>query len=351
MSAQPRKKSGQFASETPRDPYALYALVRVVALRAAEIVNAAAGAGGIPVLPWEVTMEAWDAAAAALIDEGVYKSIPPARTIGELIPDRKGKPFSWRPLLQLVFDERSIERVHMARQSTLDDRHIAEPHVYYALNRVARQLKKITINRTEYLVTRELLIKADTRRRNGGNLADLLPTLGQIEFFITKRYRPKLTADARVDANPPAFIAASNSAEDPPSADKPDADADAAWDLALEIAELEPRPEMPHIVRESVPVLEAIIRFYEVVGLLPSEPKLQAFARDYNFALEAVVRRNWPNEVLPEAIAEIKRRGLPCRYSGTVSPVSRSVRSTPGPRTRLSRISAGSAAVRDCFFG
>ncbi|HAG99297.1 MAG TPA: hypothetical protein DCL75_10675, partial [Ktedonobacter sp.] len=72
-------------------------------------------------------------------------------------------------------------------------------------------------------------------------------------------------------------------------------------DLALEIAELEPRPEMPHIVRESVPVLEAIIRFYEVVGLLPSEPKLQAFARDYNFALEAVVRRNWPNEVLPEA--------------------------------------------------
>jgi hypothetical protein len=45
----------------------------------------------------------------------------------------------------------------------------------------------------------------------------------------------------------------SNDSEDQPAADDPPSDAEAAWDLALEIADLEPRPDKPNIVRDACP--------------------------------------------------------------------------------------------------
>src|ERR1022692_2236394 len=119
MSSAPlRKATGRFVSQNPRDPFALYEVVRVVAIKAAALVNAAAAAGAIPITPDEVTMVQWNAAREYVEGFGVIQS---AAQICALLPDRDGKPFRWRALLKLAFDERSIERVHQARQGVLDD--------------------------------------------------------------------------------------------------------------------------------------------------------------------------------------------------------------------------------------
>jgi hypothetical protein len=87
-SAQARNENWRFKSEKPRDPLANYELIRMVATKAAERVNATASAGAVPVAPDEVTERASDEARPHV--KG-YKNIPTARHMCTLLPVRSAR--------------------------------------------------------------------------------------------------------------------------------------------------------------------------------------------------------------------------------------------------------------------
>jgi hypothetical protein len=157
-----RRSSGTFSSEY--DDLGLYTLVGVVA----EFVS--------PEEPTLVTEAAWDAGRAP----SGHSDAPSARAICARLADRKGKSFPWPELLELVFDPaRSITQTHAQRRAD-DADHFTEDHVYYALRLVARERKAKTLAPDAYARARQELIARD-RRRGVHLLADLLPTVGQIE--------------------------------------------------------------------------------------------------------------------------------------------------------------------------
>jgi hypothetical protein len=162
MATAARSPSGTFSSEY--DDLGLYTLVRVVA----EFVS--------PYEPTLVTEKAWD---AGRVPSG-HPDAPSARAICARLADRKGKSFPWPELLKLVFDPaRNITQTHAQRRAD-DADYLTEDHVYYALRRVAGQRKEKTLAPDAYARTRRALIERD-RRRRVHLLADLLPTVGQIE--------------------------------------------------------------------------------------------------------------------------------------------------------------------------
>ena len=268
MEASRSPESGRFARRGVRDARTLYAILRAVA--------EAAVADRPTADPRKVTTRQWRDARHLCEDEFGY--IPLPQEIRRQLAKLNGELLPFPELLALVFDEsRDTKRFHTAMQA---EEHIAEAmsdhYVWYALRYVCRALDPegivrvdATLSPVTYERSRRQLIADDKRRwKYGGHLASRLPTYRQI-------------ADYAGDD----------------------------WDKALEIAELAPRPKEPPRAR-AVPVAEAIIRFYKIVGVLPTRKKLERFATDYRFAMKGM-----PKGViapfLDEALVLIRERGLP----------------------------------------
>ncbi len=163
MATTARRPSGTFASEF--DDLGLYTLVRVIA----EFVS--------PEEPTLVTMATWDAGR----EPSGHAHAPSARAICARLADRDGNRFPWRELLELVFEPgRNIEQTHALRHRRPEADHFTAQHLYYALRRVASELKTQSPGPDAYARTREQLIASD-RRRGVDLLEELLPTVGQVE--------------------------------------------------------------------------------------------------------------------------------------------------------------------------
>jgi hypothetical protein len=251
-----RTAGGRFGSAY--DDLELYEIVRAVAEFAA------------PEAPTQLAQTAWDAARA---DAG-YADAPTARAICMRLADSSGRPFPWRELLELVFDEsRNIEQTHGQRTAAPMAVELDEEDIYYALRRVARaELDQASLRPDEYRRERERLIAEARRRRNGqGELvAELLPTVGQIERIA------------------------------------------GGWDAALVLAELEPRAPVSGQAhgRRGIPIAEVLDRFAdETGGWFCRVAQLQQYARDRQIV---TARRadgmRWA-DYLAEAAARRQARG------------------------------------------
>jgi hypothetical protein len=163
---------------------------------------------------------------------------------------------SWREWLKILLDkERSLtqtraaatraqpllyaERLAEADEPAGDDAQAAaneelEQHVYFGLRRVATERKVKTLTRDDYAAGREALVAANP------SLADDMPTLGQVERFLT-------------------------------------------WDQALEIAELEPLPALAQRTQATrirgLSRGQATALFVRHHGAWPTDKVLAAYCR------------------------------------------------------------------------
>ncbi len=262
-----RSESGQFARRGVRDARTLYAILRAVA-EAAIVERPTAN-------PRKVTTRQWRD--ARHLCEAEFGPIPLPQEIRRQLAKLKGELLPFPELLAIAFGDRGeITRVHTRLQAEEESQQwMSDRHVWYALRYVARSLAPAgaispdtTLLPRTYERDRRRLIAADARRKKPVGLAERLPTHLQLARYA------------------------------------------GTWDRALEIAQLAPRPqiERPKTVRRSLSVPEAIVRYYEVVGILPTVTKLIRFRRDYGFAV-----RSYPSNVpfrsfLPEALALIAAR-------------------------------------------
>jgi hypothetical protein len=254
-----RGESGRFEALDPRGPDDLYEIVRVVA-------EAAAAADPSPYKnPEEVTTRAFNAIRDAVTADLGYERIPQAHEICRQLADANGKPFPWRELLQAVFSDLDLDRLQVQRQSAtaLDvTEYLREEHVYYALNRAAQLLDQRSLLPDEYEYARAELIRRDRRRfRHGGHLEQLLPTSSQIL---------SLCADD--------------------------------WDAGLVLADLEPRPREVY-VRPTVPLVDALVRFYKQTGGWCSSDTIARYARDLKFPLQDRGDLRWHEHIERAAAA------------------------------------------------
>lgn len=264
-----RGVSGRFESVEARDAHDLYEIVRVVA-------KAAAAADPNPFKdPRQVTTRAFNQVKDSVPDEHGYGHIPLAHEICRQLADASGKPFPWRQLLEAVFSETDLARLQVQRQSVTPidvSEYLREEHVYYALNRAAQLLKQRSLLPDEYEHARAELIRRDRRRyRHGGHLEHLLPTVSQILSLC-----------------------------------------DDDWDAALRIAELEPR-QRP-VSRPTVPLVDALVRFYKQTGGWCSSDTIYHYARDLQFPLKSRGPTHW-HEYIAAAAAALRDQGIePVEY-------------------------------------
>jgi len=240
--AVPRGAAGRFEAAEPRDAHDFYEIVRLIAEVVAE-------ADPNPFKdPTRVTTRAFNALKDEVAANLGYGHIPQAHEICRQLADASGKPFPWRELLEVVFSATDIDRLQVQRQSVtpLDvSEYLREEHVYYALNRAAQLLEQRSLLPDEYEHARSELIRRDRQRfRHGGHLEHLLPTSWQIL---------SLCGDD--------------------------------WDAALAMADLEPRPRKGFI-RPTVPLVDALVRFYKQTGGWCSSDTIARYARDLKFPLQ-----------------------------------------------------------------
>ncbi len=174
-------------------------------------------------------------------------------------------------MLSDIFSGANLSRLQNQRLSAerIDSsEYLREQHVFYALNRAAQFLKLTSLIPDEYEHARAEMIRLDRRRwQHGGHLEHLLPTVSQILTLC----------------------------ED-------------SWDRALEIAELEPRPHKGN-VRPSVPLVEALVRFYNQTGGWCSSDTIVDYARDLGFPLQSRDRRPW-RDYVDAAAAALRTDGI-----------------------------------------
>jgi predicted transcriptional regulator len=268
--AAPRGASGRFEATEPRDAHDLYEIVRVVA-------EAAAAADPDPFQePRRVTTRAFNAIKDEVAAKHGYGHIPQAHEICRQLAGVNGKPFPWRGLLDVVFSDIDLTRLQVQRQAATQiqvSEYLREEHVYYALNRAAQLLEQCSLLPDEYEHARAELIRRDRSRfRHGGHLEHLLPTVSQIL---------SLTGDD--------------------------------WDAALVLADLAPRPRKVFI-RPSVPLVDALVRFYKQTGGWCSSDTIARYARDLKFPLQNRGGIHW-HEYIAGAITALHAEGIaPVEY-------------------------------------
>lgn len=261
-------ETGRFARRGVRDARTLYAILRAVA--------EAAVADRPTADPRKVTVRQWRD--ARHLCEADFGHIPLPQEIRRQLAKLNGELLPFPELLAVVFDEQR-DTVHfhtkMQAEEPLSEA-MSVRHVWYALRYVARSLDpegvvraEITLLPGQYERRRRELIAADLRRwKHGGHLASRLPTFRQIAHYT------------------------------------------GTWDRALDMAELAPRPKTANPSRRSVSIAEAIVAFYERVGVLPTYKKLYRYAADYGFSLEGLRGRRY-QPFLEQGIALIRIRELP----------------------------------------
>lgn len=237
MAVMTRSASGTFATKLPRDERTVFEIIRQLALRAAECYEKD---------PTEVTQAECDSCADA---EGLVEQFGPIPLIHKLleqVPGRDGKPYRYRKLLRDLFDEeRSFEHVRREMVTAADWPDLDEGHIDYALNRVADFKEVTTFSPATYDVYRDDLIRDEARhRRSAKTMTRRLPTSDQIIRFYG--------VEGDVDDGAAAETAT------------------AIWNRALQAHGLESQPIESWQAR-AVRVPEAIRRFYEKTGLLPSK--------------------------------------------------------------------------------
>jgi uncharacterized membrane protein len=267
MEASRSPETGRYARRSFRDARGLYKILRAVA--------EAAVANRPTADPRKVKVREWRD--ARHLCESEFGHIPLPQEVRRQLAKLNGELLPFPELLSIAFGDRgSITRVHTnLRAEDEIQEWMSDRHVWYALRYVARSLAhpgpittEMTILPWSYERERRRLIEVDMRRARPTGLAERLPTHFQIAIHA------------------------------------------GTWDRALELAELAPRPQIarPKMIRRSLSVPEAIVRYYEVVGLLPTPKKLLRFRHDYGFSIEWQQSKVPLTTFFPAALALIAAR-------------------------------------------
>jgi hypothetical protein len=231
LNTQPRRHRGRF--DASMDDDALLAAVAAVLRHA------------LPDTPQKATQRRFDDARAP----AGHPSCPTARAIVMRFTEDANRSFTWDEIKQLALDpKRNLTQTLAAARREAPAEHLDERHVFFALRYVARHAELAAPTRDQYADQRAKLLAA-ARRRGDDTLAQLLPTVGQIERLF-----------------------------------------DGDWDAALAAAELvraKPKPTPPERPKGHPPA-EVMAHFVKTNGWWPSAGILERFAADAGIRMGAV---------------------------------------------------------------
>jgi len=174
-----------------------------------------------------------------------------------------------------LFDEgRSFEHVRREQVTVEDWPDLDDGHIDYGLNRVADFAGLTSFPPSTYDVYREDLIRELRRRQPGDEIARRIPTSDQIiRVYLGK------------DDGPDAPTPGEKPGEETPLEETSAESRVEAWNRALTEHGLDPQPVESYQQR-AVRTTEAIKRFYEKTGLLPSKKQLSKFAKYFQFSVQ-----------------------------------------------------------------
>jgi hypothetical protein len=303
--------------------------------------------------PTEVSQRAFDDARAL----AGHPQAPSARAICARF-GRDGKAIGWRILLERACGGGDGNRRAALHRRSIERPDLDQRHLVFALRLASRELEtEEGLPPIDYQGWRERRIAACRHRPHEHHdplLPGLLPTVGQIERIVGHDHdgdhddedededvrQSALTRgdnwddgdegdDDDHDHRPAASFARSTASEaNTSSSSSPDGTAatagapaesrkrDAAWDRALELAGLPPRPRTakpdPTRTPESVPIAVAIHHYLESNGL-EAWPSWKRLAKFGELADISIAERSKPwKEHIAEARAYREARGLPC---------------------------------------
>lgn len=254
--AQPRRQ-GRFVPLVSHDLAGLFEQVREIAEAVVEEYGLQVKRG---VAPWRVleptklTRDQWNAMRAT------WPGAPPtAKEVQRRVSRAWRRQVPWREILEFAFrGDVDVELAHARTAQAARDADLGPEHVEFALSLVSRKLNRRDFVARHYATAIEDLISADNEeaRLYRGNLAALLPTLGQVETIF------------------------------------------GSFTAALRHFGFEQGEAVRRDGKAGVPVDEAIARFYKVTGQLPRLNWLTQFARDKGFALGRPTRgAGWESDL------------------------------------------------------
>lgn len=255
-----------------------------------------------------------------------------------------GKSMRWAEVLEIACAEQirpEISQGHRRGSGMAD--HLGERHLYFAMNLVAQHLGVRSLTPDDYERGCLALIELESRRRTGRHshqqdlLDELLPNATQIERIV-RASGQSLTPQAASGGD--AAKTNEEIAEEVVTGGQGVATGGADWDVALRIAELEPRAVLAEERRlaskkpNGLPLVEAIHAFVEVNDRWPSSPALKRFGELADIGISIRPAGTSWADVLEEARAFRAEQGL---TSPTEMP--REVRADPAtikiPETRI----------------
>jgi hypothetical protein len=169
-----------------------------------------------PDAPAKVAQRRFDAARSP----AGHPACPSARAIAMRFNEGARRKFSWEQVKQLALDpERNVTQTLAAARREEPAEHLDERHVFFALRFVSQRSGLEAPTRDQYADARAKL-PAAARRHDDQTLADLLPTVGQVEHLFDGdwdaalaaadlvRVKPKAVPPPRAVGMPPAEVAA-----------------------------------------------------------------------------------------------------------------------------------------------
>ena len=216
-----------------------------------------------------------------------FPEAPTANAIHLAFNKGASSKVSWQRIVELAF-ERPTDRepVLRAAHRTAEQPWLTRRHLFYALNRVAQALGVETLTPAEYRQEREAIIRRERRRNADSEIAELLPTDGQIERIAANERAERGTGDESSD-----------------------------WDLALLLAGLTVRTERPARPRyraasRRLPAAHGAAIYATINPTLPSEATLSQFAAEAGLQLATRPAGGW-SKVLAAAAELLRDAGLP----------------------------------------
>jgi hypothetical protein len=223
-----------------------------------------------PELPTEVTTRAFDDARQA----AGHPLLPSARAICKRL-GRRGAPMPWAKVLERAHDPAtSPVMLGAAISRAAEAPHMTVEHIVFGLRLVARRRDLATLTPGDYEVGWQGAIAEDRRRFGGGLLEEILPTANQVQKIAERESEYR---------------------------------GEAAWDWALAIAELDPRPVTKGgRAVKAMPRHVAIAWFVRTCGYAyrPTPAWLEEWSRIANVSV-AKGQKLWAGEI--EDAAELLR--------------------------------------------
>lgn len=216
-----------------------------------------------------------------------FPDAPTANAIHLAFNKGASSKVSWQRIVELAF-ERPTDREPVLRavHRTAEQPWLTRRHLFYALNRVAQALRTETLTPAEYRQEREAVIRRERRRDPGSQIAELLPTDGQIERIAVNERRQRGAGDELSD-----------------------------WDFALLLAGLTVRTERPARPRyrapsRRLPAAHGAAIYGAINPTLPSAATLSQFAAEAGLQLATQPAGGW-TKVLAAAAELLRDAGLP----------------------------------------